>query len=163
MTGRIRYLQELVKNTNRNGQTIKNLKELIEKRKKYLSKIRTEDYKLYEWILEKLDLEYKPQPHTFIMIARKEGLRQLTRSHCEDIREARLKEYRADLEAQQLPFLEEKLKNLEFIRKEQLELGVEVTVKQADVDKVRKQYQELKANRDADSQDDHRGKKWKMY
>lgn len=163
MTAHIRYLQEHIKNIPRNGRTNKILKEMIEKRKKYLSILRNEDYKCFEWLLEKLDLEYKPQPHSFIMIARKEGLRQLTRIHCEDVRNLRLDEYKAELQSQQLPFLGEKLKHLEFLRKEQLDLGLEVTVSQNDIDTVRQQYEELKLKRLTDSDDDDSTKRWKMY
>lgn len=139
------------------------LKEMIEKRTKFLNYLRRWDYKCFEWILEKLDLEYKPQPEQFAMIARKEGLRQLTRSHCDEIRDKRLDEYRESLEAQQLPFLEKKLSNLEFIRNEQIELGVEVTVSLQQIDEVRQQYDEMKEKRKDLVKVDDNTKKWKVY
>lgn len=166
MTARIRYLQHVVNTQKRNGAIIKCLKELIEKRGKTLKWLRRWDYKRYEWILEKLDIEYKPRPQEFIMIARKEGLRQLTRMHCEDIRSTRLAEYRNQLEAEQLPFLSDKLKNLEFVRNEQIELGVQVTITQDQIDDVRQKYEALKAKRAADATEDDDSesvKKWKIY
>lgn len=166
MTAKIRYLQHVVATKPRNGATNKFLKEMIEKRQKTLKWLRRWDYKRYEWLLEKLDLEYKPRPDEFIMIARKEGLRQLTRIHCDDIRNSRLADYRKQLEAEQLPFLSEKLKNLEFVRSEQIELGVKVTVSQEEIDDVRQKYEELKAKRDAEQPEEDEGdktKKWKIY
>lgn len=166
MTAKIRYLQHVVSTTARNGSTIKHAKELIEKRAKTLKWLRRWDYKRYEWLLEKLDIEYKPRPETFIMIARKEGLRRLTQIHCDDIRNSRLAEYRRNLESEQLPFLSEKLKNLEFVRNEQIDLGVEVTVSQQEIDDVRKKYEELKAKRaeiEAEKDDEGSTKKWKIH
>lgn len=166
MTAKIRYLQHVIATKPRNGQTNKFLKETIEKRRKWLKWLRRWDYKRYEWLLEKLDIEYKPRPEEFIMIARKESLRQLTRIHCDDIRTGRLADYRKQLEAEQLPFLSEKLKNLEFVRNEQIELGAEVTVTQKEIDDVRQKYDELKAKRAAEQPDEDDGdktKKWKIY
>lgn len=163
LTAKIRYLQQVVQNGPRNGRINTNLKEMIEKRTKYLKYLRRWDYKRFEWILEKLDLEYKPQPEEFIMIARKEGLRQLTRLHCEEIRDKRLKEYRKTLAAQQLPFLKEKLQNLEFIRKEQIELGIDVTVTQNDIDSVRVKYDELQKKQAAEQPDEDPTQKWNIY
>lgn len=167
MTQKIRHLQNVLNNLpHRNGPLIKFVKELIEKRHKKLNKLRKVDYRRFEWLLEKLDIEFKPQPESFIMIARKEGLRQLTRIHCDDIRNTRLEAYRKELSAQQLPFLEEKIKNLEFLRNEQIELGVEATVTKKDIDTARQQYEELKAERAKEQPEDDDGdstKKWKIY
>lgn len=92
-------------------------------------------------------------------------MRELTTAHCEDIRNTRLAEYRKKLEAEQLPFLSEKLKHLEFLRQEQIDLGVEVTVTKKEIDDVRKKYEDLKAKRakEAEEQDDDSTKKWKIY
>ena len=38
------------------------LKELIEKRKKYLKEIRNKDYPLFEYLIEKLNIVYKSFP-----------------------------------------------------------------------------------------------------
>lgn len=62
MTADIHYLQEYMKNNPRNKKAKVALKEKIDKRKKYLSKLRVWDYKRFEWILEKLNLVYKPRP-----------------------------------------------------------------------------------------------------
>lgn len=76
-------------------------------------------------------------------------MRKLTNIHCDQIKETRLEEYRRQLESQQLDFLENKLKTLEFIRKEQTECQVPVTVSSDEIKAVRKQYEELKQKRAA--------------
>lgn len=166
MTARIRHLQPLIATTKRNGARNRFLKELIDKRYKYLNRLRHADYKCYEWILEKLDLQFKPPPMEHIEITRKSGLQRLTTIHCDNIKNARLHEYRKHLEAEQLPFLGEKLKNLEFLRAEQLDLGLEVTVTEDDIDDVRKKYEEMKAKyaeQATDEDDGESTRKWKIY
>jgi small subunit ribosomal protein S15 len=62
MTVSIRNLQEYMDKFPRNKRAKVELKELIDKRKKFLKYLRRWDYKRFEWILEKLDLVYKPPP-----------------------------------------------------------------------------------------------------
>jgi small subunit ribosomal protein S15 len=62
MTVNIRYRQECMEEFPRNLRVKVHLKELIDKRKKYLKYLRRWDYKRFEWLLEKLDLVYKPPP-----------------------------------------------------------------------------------------------------
>ena len=62
MTAEIHRLQEHMQNHPRNMRSKVVLKEKIDKRKKYLKRLRTWDYKRFEWILEKLNLIYKPSP-----------------------------------------------------------------------------------------------------
>lgn len=62
--------------------------------------------------------------------------------HCEDIRNQKLTDYRNLLESQQGPFLREKLEALKFIKKEQEELQLAVTVTEQDIKKVEEQLKE---------------------
>lgn len=137
---------------------------LIKNRFELLRNLRETDYKQYEWLLERLDLQFKPKPQREyeIMIARKEGLRQMTKAYCDGIREQRLNAYREELQAQQVPFLEQKLKNLEFIRKEQMELKTQVTISNEQIDEVRKQCEQLKQEHKTDKVEPAK-KKWKIY
>lgn len=139
-------------------------KRLIKYRAELIRMLREKDYKQYEWLLERLDLQYKPPPEkeNQIMIARKEGLRQLTKAYCDDVRQRKLDEYRSQLENQQVTFLEQKLKNLEFIRNEQMALKVAVTITQEQIDELRKQYTEQKIAFDANQVAPSK-KKWKVY
>lgn len=136
---------------------------MIEKRKRLLKYLRRYDYKRFEWLLEKLDLLYKPEPLKRFNVYRKESLIRLTDIHCDTVRDQRLTKYRQELEAQQVDFLADKLKKLEFIRKEQIELGVDLTVSEEDIDAVRKQHDELKKEREEAMKGVDTSTKWKMY
>ncbi|XP_055586942.1 28S ribosomal protein S15, mitochondrial [Uranotaenia lowii] len=147
MTAQIRSLQEVMEKYPRHSGAKVHLKELIDKRKRFLRYLRRWDYRRFEYILEKLDLVYKPYPTHFHWITRKDSLRKLTDIHCEDIKSTRLQAYREQLEAQQLDFLAKKLENLEFIRREQIECKIPVTVSAEQIQVVKKQYQELQEKR----------------
>ncbi|KFB35594.1 AGAP005615-PA-like protein [Anopheles sinensis] len=147
MTARIRSLQEYMEKFPRQSVVKVQLKELIDKRKRYLRYLRRWDYRRFEYVLEKLDLVYKPYPTHFHWITRKDSLRKLTTIHCDQIRDKRLDEYRRQLESEQLDFLEKKLKTLEFVRQEQIECRVPVTVTPEEIKAVRKRYDELKQKR----------------
>lgn len=139
MTARIRHLQEYMQKHPRNVRAKVHLKELIDKRKRFLRYLRGWDYKRFEWALEKLDLVYKPYPSQYHWITRKDSLRKLTDSHCDNIREERLLAYRKELEDQQIAFLERKLENLELIRREQQELKIPVTVSEEAIKAAKQQ------------------------
>lgn len=62
--------------------------------------------------------------------------------HCDDIRQKKLDEYRNLLESQQGPYLKEKLEALKFIRSEQIELQVPITVTEQDIKKVEQMLEE---------------------
>lgn len=136
---------------------------MIEHRKRLLKYLRKYDYKRFEWLLEKLDLLYKPEPLKRFNVFRKESLIRLTDIHCDKVRDERLNKYRKELEAQQVNFLAEKLKNLEFIRNEQLELGIDLTVSEEDIATVRKQHDDLKKQREEEMKSVDKSTKWKMY
>lgn len=118
-------------------------------RMELLTELRRVDYRQYEWILERMDLQYKPKPHkeNEIMIARKEGLRQLTDAYCADLKAKKLDDYRKELHAQKLPYLEQKIKNLQYIRSEQRLLALPVTITTQQIDEVQKQLDALVAER----------------
>lgn len=136
MTAQIRLMQVTMDKFPRNKRVKVILKEMIEKRKKFLTKLRRWDYKRFEWVLEKLDLVYKAYPSYYHWVTRRESLTKLTDIHCDDIKNERLAAYRKQLESQQIDFLEKKLSNLEFIRKEQIECAVPVTVSSDEIKEI---------------------------
>lgn len=148
MTATIRRYQEHMEQHPRDKRRKVILKELIDKRKKFLKYLRRWDYRRFEWILEKLDLVYKPPPAKFHWITRKESLQKLTDIHCENLRQEKLAEYRKTLEEQQIPFLEDAIKKMEFIRQEQIDLDIPVTVSLEDIAEHKKQLEELKLLRE---------------
>lgn len=137
MTISIRSMQEQLEKFPRNKRLQVNCKELIDCRKKFLRHLRDWDYRRFEWILEKLDLIYKAYPSEYHWITRRESLTKLTALHCDRVRDQRLTDYRAQLESQQVAFLEQKLQNLQFIRDEQQQCAVPVTVSTEEIAAVR--------------------------
>ncbi|XP_038217407.1 28S ribosomal protein S15, mitochondrial [Zerene cesonia] len=144
MTGHIRCLQETMEEHPRNIKVKQTVQEMIDKRKKLLKFLRQYDYKKFEWLLEKLNIQYKGHPETLHKLSRKESLRKLTEMHCDEIRNNKLSDYRNLLESQQGPFLQEKLNALKFIRSEQIELQLPVTVTEQDINKVQAQLEQWK-------------------
>ncbi|XP_018578120.1 28S ribosomal protein S15, mitochondrial [Anoplophora glabripennis] len=142
-TGIIRALQEVLEEFPRNKKLKVNLKELIDQRKKHLKYLRRWDYKKFEWLLENLNIIYKPTPTNIHPVTRKDSLRKLTQIYCDDIKEKRLDAYKLKLESEQPAFLEEKIRALQFIRDEQMECGIEVTVTQKEIDDVKEQLKQL--------------------
>lgn len=145
-------MQEYMEQFPRNKIEKVKLKITIDKRKKMLRYLRKWDYKRFEWLLEKLNLVFKPYPDHFHWITRKESLQKLTKIHCESLRQDRLAAYKKELESKQLDFLADKMKNLEFIRKEQMECRVPVTVATEEIQKVKKEYEELKKKREEEEE-----------
>jgi len=157
MTTKIRSKQDVLEKSPKDKKTKILLNELIDKRKKFLKRLRKWDYKKFEWILERLDLTYKPGPSVdgkadYHLIARKDSMRKLTDTYCENIRQKKLDEYRKALEAKQLEFLENKVKNLEFIRKEQEECKVPITIEKREIDAVKREFAELKQRREEEEE-----------
>ncbi|KAM3963967.1 28S ribosomal protein S15, mitochondrial [Aphomia sociella] len=142
ITGHIRCLQQTMEQYPKNVKAKQTVQELIDKRKKLLNFLRQYDYKKYEWLLEKLNIEFKAYPETLHKLSRRESLRKLTEMHCDDIRNKKLSEFRNLLESQQGPFLKSKVEALKFIKKEQTELGLQVTVSDQDIKKVEQQLEE---------------------
>lgn len=146
-TAIIRAFQDVMEKFPRNKVLKVVLKELIDRRKKKLKYLRRWDYKRFEWLLEALNIVYKPPPDHFHWITRKESLRKLTNNYCEDIKQSRLQAYREMLQNEQPLFLQEKIRTLEFIRNEQVECGVQVTVTEEEIQAVKKQLKELEESR----------------
>lgn len=136
-------MQEVLERFPRNKKLKVNLKELIDQRKKHLKYLRRWDYKRFEWLLENLNIIYKPAPADIHPVTRKDSLQKLTQKYCDDIKQRRLIAYQLQLESEQPAFLEEKIRVLQFIRDEQMECGVEVTVTQKEIADVQEKLKEL--------------------
>lgn len=147
-TGAIRALQEVMEQYPRNKKLKVQLKEMIDQRKKHLKYLRRWDYKKFEWLLENLDIVYKPPPKEFHWITRKDSLRKLTEKYYKDTVEGKLNEYKLVLQEQQPAFLEEKIRSLEFIKSEQESCGVQVTVTDEEIENVKQQLADLLKKRD---------------
>jgi len=134
-----KYLIDLYPYKN---QPIKHvLTHMITSRRKKLGRLRELDYRRYEWLLEKLNLIYKPQPHDLPdgqlgekeNIARKASIEKLTDLWCSELRRHRLKGYERQLMAAQPEFLRHKAERLRHILSEERELGLEQTVTEQEI------------------------------
>lgn len=163
MTGCIRYMQLECEASPDDKKKFVVLKELIDKRKKFLRILRNWDYRRYEWVLETLDLEYKPRPTVNFNVFRRDCMRRLTDEHCDKIRQDRLAQYKEELQSHQVEFLADKIAKLKFIRQEQLDLGIENTVSKEEIARVESQYKELKARREEEAKGKDTSTKWKMF
>ncbi|KAK0181249.1 hypothetical protein PV327_003548 [Microctonus hyperodae] len=140
MTTHILCLQEYMERHPRNGHYKNILKELIDRRKKLLSKLRKWDYKKFEWLLEKLNLTFKPfVPFDQVRIERKASMRKLTAKHCDKLKQDKLDAYKAQLESEKKSFYKEKFEQLQFIRNEEIACGVPPTVTEEEIEIARKQ------------------------
>ncbi|XP_046665030.1 28S ribosomal protein S15, mitochondrial [Homalodisca vitripennis] len=120
------------------------LKESIDKRNKHLTRLRLKDYKKFEWLLEKLDLQYKVIGFGCNeRVERKKSLRRLTALFIEKLKAERLAEYKAFLDSQKESFLKEKLEKFIWMKKSEEEFGVTPTITESDIETVRKQLQDL--------------------
>lgn len=95
----------------------------IQKRRKALKKLRLVDYGRFAWLLEELNITYTPHLNFETQITRKGELQRMTNEYCEKLKHDRLAAYAQVLKDRQDEFLEEKRKTLEWIEKEEKELG----------------------------------------
>jgi len=149
LTIKIRNLQHYLINLwPYKNQPVKNkLTYLIASRRKILNSLREEDYKKYEWILEKLNLFYKPVPkYDHLEISRRASIERLTDIWCQELKQNRLDKYKRKLEEEQPKFLRNKAAKLQHIMQEEKDLGLEATVKQEEIDECLRRAEEIEAN-----------------
>ncbi|XP_046628140.1 28S ribosomal protein S15, mitochondrial [Neodiprion virginianus] len=143
MTAIIQDMQKTMDKFPRNAILKVELNELIHKRKKFLGYLRQWDYKRFEWILEKLNLVYKPYPPKLLPVTRKDSLRKLTQKHCDEIVQKKLDAYKAELTLKQKQFFKEKSEKLAFIRQEELECELEPTITEEEIQEAKNKYESL--------------------
>ncbi|KOX74605.1 28S ribosomal protein S15, mitochondrial [Melipona quadrifasciata] len=143
MTTEIQYLQRHIAEQRKNVKLRVFLKELIDKRKKFLKYIRRWDYKRFEWLLERLNLIYIPQPKIPGRVSRKDALRQLTKNYCDNIIQQKLNIFKAQLKERQKVFFAQKIKNLEYILAEEQKYGLKPTVSAKQINNARKKLEEI--------------------
>ncbi|XP_042238392.1 28S ribosomal protein S15, mitochondrial-like [Homarus americanus] len=128
LTVKIRNLQQATFRCKKNTFERVRLLELIDRRKKLLKFLRHNDYKRFEWLIEELNILYRPPPRYYRWITRKASLKNLVRMHGMALKKKRLAEYQKTLELQKEPFLREKAETLQWIAETEASLGVPVTV-----------------------------------
>merc|ERR1712080_632733 len=152
-TVKIRNLQHyLIQQYPYKNQPLKHvLTHAVSARRKKLAFLRENDYKKYEWLLEKLNLLYKPMPYDRPEgvkqekenIARKASVERLTDLWCEELQNHRMKAYKNQLEKQQPDFLRKKAEKLKEIIEKETKLGLEPTVLESEVLDCLKEAEEI--------------------
>jgi len=126
------------------------LTHMVSSRRKLLTHLRETDYRKFEWLLEKLNLIYKPiVQSTFERVERKKSIERLTDIWCEELREHRLKAYRRKLEEEQPKFLRTKAEKLRFIMNEERELGIEPTTTEEEISECISRAEEIEKRNEA--------------
>lgn len=146
MTADIRDMQRFVEKFPHDKRTKVRLKETIDKRKRLLKNLRTWDYKCFEYVIEKLDLIYKPYPapEVYKRIERKRSMRMLTDKYCQNIKSDKLEKYKEELNSLKESFLVDKIETLKWIMKEEAYCSVSPTVTEDDVKAVEAELSKLR-------------------
>ncbi|XP_034939041.1 28S ribosomal protein S15, mitochondrial [Chelonus insularis] len=143
MTARIVWLQNFVDGKGKLQKTKQYLGELIDKRQRYLRKLRMWDYKRYEFLIERLNINFRTTPEPVHQVTRKDSLRKLTQKYHDKVVNDKINAYKAELESQQKDFYKEKAEKLAFIRSEELSLGLEPTVTEQEIAAAREKAEQL--------------------
>ncbi|KZC04484.1 PREDICTED: 28S ribosomal protein S15, mitochondrial [Dufourea novaeangliae] len=138
MTSEIQYVFKHFERNPRDKKGKVFIKELVDRRNMYLKYLRKWDYRRFEWILERLNLVYKPQPEVPGMVSRRESITRLTEEYCNNIIQNKRNAYQDELKVQKKEFYREKAELLEFILKEESECGVTPTVTEEEIEATRK-------------------------
>ncbi|XP_032685065.1 28S ribosomal protein S15, mitochondrial [Odontomachus brunneus] len=142
LTGKIYVLREVLIKYPKNSKIRVALKELIDKRRSLLARLRKKDYRCFEYVLEKMNLVYKPFPEPPTQITKKESLTRLTEKYCDKIVQEKLDSYKAELKAQQKDFFAEKAEKLAFIREEEIACGLKPTISEEDIARAKQKAME---------------------
>ncbi|KAL7305472.1 hypothetical protein TKK_0002210 [Trichogramma kaykai] len=144
ITVHILRLQE-IQNINPNDKRTKSiLKEMIEKRKKWLRKLRMHDYPRFEYILKNLNLTYKPFSQFNPYINRKPYTTHMLENYCDNMIQQKLEEYKNELDEQKGEFFKDKVEKLQFIRNEEIACGKEPTITEEMIEEAQKQAASIK-------------------
>ncbi|XP_077260020.1 28S ribosomal protein S15, mitochondrial [Temnothorax americanus] len=144
MTSDVHQLRQHLTEYPKHAKMKVKLLETIAKRRKMLKFLRQWDYRRFEWVLEKLNLVYKPTPEFPHRIARKESLRRLTEKHCDKLVREKLDTYKRELKELQKDFYAEKAEKLAFVRKEELACGLRPSVSEEDIARAKLKAREYR-------------------
>ncbi|KAK6633307.1 hypothetical protein RUM44_003908 [Polyplax serrata] len=144
-TAAIRYNRErlAVLPKSKRGLLMTRVKELIDKRQKKLKVLRKRDYKKFEWILEELQLLYKPRVFTG-RVTKKEAITLLAQLTAEKNKEFVLGNFKKTLSDQKVPFLEKKLEKLKWIQTMEKNNNLEQTVTDDDINECSEKLEKVK-------------------
>lgn len=138
LTAKIRQAQayvakELEEKNLRRGAISHVIKIMVDQRRVLLGVLRQRDYKKFEFVLDTLNIAYKPRPTYFEKIERQVHMVRLTELWCAELKEHRLSSLRHEFKTQQPQFLRDKAQKLQWIKTQEEELGLESSVSQDEI------------------------------
>ncbi|TRY75184.1 hypothetical protein TCAL_01599 [Tigriopus californicus] len=138
LTARIRHAQafvakELEEKNRRRGAISHVIKIMVDQRRVLLGVLRQRDYKKFEFLLETLNIAYKPRPIYFEKIEREVHMVRLTELWCSELKQHRLSTLKHEFKSQQPEFLRDKAKKLGWIKAQEEELGLQSSVSQDEI------------------------------
>merc|ERR1711902_16932 len=108
-----------------NRRRLIGLRGRIGTRRVLLGYLRKKDYKKFEWLLETLNIVYKPRPFIHEEVQRRVHQSRLTALWCDELRTHKLNELKSSLEKQQPSFLRSKAEKYRWMIQEEKDLGLE--------------------------------------
>jgi len=150
LTLKIRDLQKrlglMAQKGYRNPHHRKLLVRYVDMRRAQLGYLRTQDYPHFEWLLEKLNIVYKPRPFKFERIVRRRHTERLVNLLCDETRTFKMQSLKDALEEDQPNFLKKKMETLNKIMEEEKKYDLPETVTQKDIDEVHKKLEAVENN-----------------
>ena len=145
----------------RNQARKHDLKILIDHRRTMLSHLRQRDYKKFEWLLEALNIVYKPRPmENWENVERRRHQDRLTDLWCDELRTHRLNKFKQELKLKQPEFLRYKATVLREILEEEENLGEKPSVTESEIEDI---YQKANDIEEKLAKSDKSEKKYYIY
>ena len=114
LTVRIRNAQAAMeRDEDRDPNLRHRTKIFVDHRRVLLRTLREKDVKKFEWLLEKLNIVYKPRPAFWERIERKKHMARLTDLWCQEYKDHLLSQLKTENLSKQPEFLREKAKTIE--------------------------------------------------
>ena len=148
LTLKIRNAQrELFENAQRGWRNYgakARVKRYVNMRRAQLGFLRSQDYPQYEWLLEKLNLIYKPRPFEYKRTIRRRETEKLVNLLCDEIRRHKMISLQESFEDEQPKFIEKKIESMLKIKGMEEEHGLEPTVSGKDVEAEKLRLEKVK-------------------
>ena len=112
-------------------------------RRAQLGVLRTQDYIKYEWLLEKLNVVYKPRPFIYERIIRRRHTERLVHLLCDETRDYKMLMMKDRLEEDQPEFLKRKAETYQKIMAEEQKFGFKPTIQQSDIDEIHEEIKKV--------------------
>jgi len=142
--------EEFQRINKKNRQRQLSLRGRINTRRCLLRYLRQKDYKKFEWLLETLNIVYKPRPFEHEEIQRRVHQSRLTALWCDELRTHKMHQLKAALEKEQPSFLRSKAEKYKWMMEEEKALGLEPSISKEEVERLLAKADEIEEKATAD-------------